>query len=159
MNTDNLCFIVTGDLAYFYDMNALGIRDIRNNVRVLVINNGGGAEFKILTRHWKNAPNVEKFISANGHYGSTKGWAESCGFKYLSASNKAEFLQVSSEFVAQSDSPIIFEIFTTEENDVLGDKTLVESNKIFSVSDKMKKLLSGVVGEKGVDVIKTLVKK
>ena len=159
MNTDNLCFIVTGDLAYFYEMNALGIRDIRNNVRVLVINNGGGAEFKILTRHWKNAPNVEKFISANGHYGSTKGWAESCGFKYLSASNKAEFLQVSSEFVALSDSPIIFEIFTTEENDVLGDKTLVESNKIFSVSDKMKKLLSGVVGEKGVDVIKTLVKK
>ena len=35
MNTDSLCFIVTGDLAFFYDMNALGIRHIKNNVRVM----------------------------------------------------------------------------------------------------------------------------
>ena len=40
MNTENLCFIVTGDLAFFYDMNALGIRHLKSNVIVLLLNNG-----------------------------------------------------------------------------------------------------------------------
>lgn len=33
--TDKLCFIIVGDLAFFYDMNALSIRHVSNNVRIL----------------------------------------------------------------------------------------------------------------------------
>lgn len=33
------------DLSFFYDMNAAGIRHVGNNVRIILLNNGGGAEF------------------------------------------------------------------------------------------------------------------
>lgn len=159
MNTDKLCFIVTGDLAFFYDMNALGIRHLKNNIRVLLINNGGGGEFKIMTNGWKNDPHVERFISANGHYGSTKGWAENCGFKYLTASGKEEFAAISTEFLADSEQPVIFEIFTKEDDDALAVKTLIEANRHFSDTDKIKKILIRVVGEKGVKMIRTIIGK
>ena len=159
MNTDKLCFIVTGDLAFFYDMNVLGIRHLKNNIRVLLINNGGGAEFKIMTGAWKENPHVERYISANGHYGSTKGWAENCGFKYLTVSNKDEFTEVSSQFLDYSEQPVVLEVFTKEDDDALAVKTLIVANRHFSDSDKMKKILTNVIGEKGVKMIRSIIGK
>ena len=43
--TDKLCFLIIGDLAFFYDMNALRIQHIGRNLRILLINNRGGGEF------------------------------------------------------------------------------------------------------------------
>jgi 2-succinyl-5-enolpyruvyl-6-hydroxy-3-cyclohexene-1-carboxylate synthase len=47
VGTDELCFHITGDLAFFYDMNILGNRGIGNNLRILVINNHRGEEFRL----------------------------------------------------------------------------------------------------------------
>ena len=44
--TEKLFFGIFGDLAFFYDMNVLGNRHIDNNVRLMVVNNGVGVEFK-----------------------------------------------------------------------------------------------------------------
>lgn len=43
---DKTTFIVTGDLAFFYDLNVLGNRHMDNNMRILLINNGCGTEFR-----------------------------------------------------------------------------------------------------------------
>lgn len=158
MNTEKMCFIVTGDLAFFYDMNALGIRHIKNNVRILLINNGGGAEFKIMTRSWKTNINVNDFISANGHNGNAKGWAENCGFKYLSASDKEEFLLAKNEFISKCDKPVILEIFTKEEDEVLAITTLIETNHIENATGRLKKVLTSVIGESGVKAVKKILK-
>ena len=159
MTTNNLCFIVTGDLAFFYDMNALGIRHLKNNVRVLLINNGGGAEFKIMTGSWKEKVNVERYISANGHNGSAKGWAETCGFKYLSAKDKSEFDSVYNQFLSVADCPILFEVFTTEENDALAISQLIGENRRFSSNDKLKNLAENIIGKKGVKIIRNIIRK
>ena len=45
--TNKLCFCITGDLAFFYDMNSLGCREIGPNVRILLINNNLGMTFKL----------------------------------------------------------------------------------------------------------------
>lgn len=45
--TENMSFMIIGDLAFFYDMNSLGIKHIKNNLRILLINNNGGVEFKL----------------------------------------------------------------------------------------------------------------
>ena len=45
--TNKLCFCITGDLAFFYDMNSLGCREIGSNVRILLINNNLGMTFKL----------------------------------------------------------------------------------------------------------------
>lgn len=158
INTDELCFIVTGDLAFFYDMNALGIRHIKNNVRILLVNNGGGAEFKIMTRNWRENVHVEDFISANGHNGSAKGWAESCRFKYLTASNKEDMAKVQHEFISVSDCPILLEVFTEEENETLAMTTFIDANRIEKTSNKLKKMAKKILGEVGNNVVKTIIK-
>lgn len=158
MNTDKLCFIVTGDLAFFYDMNALGIRHIKKNLRVLLINNGGGAEFKIMTRSWKHDVKVDDYISANGHNGSAKGWAENCGFEYFSASNKSELKIVKESFLSQSNKPIMLEVFTQEDDEEKAMSQLIKANRYESPTDITKKIIKGVIGDKGVDFVKKCIK-
>lgn len=114
---DKLSFGLVGDLAAFYDMNALGIRHIGKNIRILVVNNDGGVEFRLNTRletQWADETN--EFISASGHNGSLRGWAESMGFTYLSADDKQEFDSKIEEFTSPNldnfDKPVLFEVFT-----------------------------------------------
>ena len=159
MNTNEFCFIVTGDLAFFYDMNALGIRHIKNNVRILLVNNNGGAEFKIMTRNWTDNVNVDNFISANGHNGNAKGWAENCGFKYISAKNKEEFSNVKNEFINENFRPILFEVFTEEVDEVVAMSEFIGKNKIVKSGDKIKAVVSSIVGNEGLKVIKKIVRR
>lgn len=112
-----LTFCLLGDLAFFYDMNALGIRHIGNNLRILMINNHRGAEFRLnprLERQW--ASDTDEFIAAAGHFGSAKGWVESMGFAYLTASTKQEFDSLIDEFCSSDvnhfGKPVVFEVFT-----------------------------------------------
>lgn len=159
INTKELCFIVTGDLAFFYDMNSLGIRHIKNNVRVLLINNGGGGEFKIMTRNWKQDVHVDAFISANGHNGSAKGWAENCGFQYLTASSKDDFNIVKNTFVNRSDKPILLEVFTLEDDEVLAMNEFIAANHIETAQKRVNKVLKNIIGETGIKVVKQILKK
>ena len=159
VNTDELCFLITGDLAFFYDMNALGIRHIKNNVRILLINNNEGAEFGYMTNNWKYKPDIHPYISAKGHYGTAKGWSEECGFKYITAENKEEFKQLEDVFVSKSDYPIVFELFTESNKEVQALTTLLNSNKIQNYEDRLKSVAKKIIGDKGINIIKTLVRK
>lgn len=155
INTDKLCFIITGDLAFFYDMNALGIRHIKNNVRILLVNNNGGAEFRIMTRNWKDDVHVNNYISAVGHNGNAEGWAKNCGFTYLSASNKEEFLAIKEQFISENENPVLLEIFTDADDEVVAMNTLISSNK--SAEGKIKGVIAKVLGEKGVQTVKKII--
>ena len=46
-NKEIIHYCVLGDLAFFYDMNALGNHNVGNNVRILLVNNGRGTEFRL----------------------------------------------------------------------------------------------------------------
>lgn len=159
MKTDELCFIVTGDLAFFYDMNALGIRHIKNNLRILLINNNGGAEFKIMTRNWAENVHVDRYISANGHNGDAKGWAENCGFEYISAENKRDFLDNMNAFVNKNSKPILFEIFTKEDDDALAVSLMLDANRCNDNGMRAKGVLKAVLGDHGVKAIKSFIRK
>lgn len=154
INTDNLCFIVTGDLAFFYDMNALGIRHIKSNVRVLLINNGGGAEFKIMTKSWKTKVPTERFISANGHNGNAKGWAENCGFVYIGAYTKEDVNSNIPIFVGKSKKPILMEVFTNGDDEAISIDKLIEANKIAGGN----KAFGIATRNKVVDAIKKIIR-
>lgn len=155
LNPDKIYFGVIGDLAFFYDMNVLGNHHIGRNVRIMLINNGRGTEF----RNYNHIGNVFKddadaFIAAAGHYGNksrklVKHYAEDLGFEYLTASNKEEFNVAYSEFIKKqlTDKPILFEVFTdsTEESEALQimQTLLVESRDLFKekLIDVSKKIL------------------
>lgn len=122
---DKLCFAVLGDLATFYDLNVLANRYLPKNIRILMINNGLGQEFK----NYNHAGAMfgeesNSFIAAKGHNGNKspnliKHFAEDLGFKYICANNKEEFLQRYKVFVEDriGESPILFEVFTKEEDE------------------------------------------
>ena len=121
---------IIGDLAFFYDMNSLGNRHIKNNLRIMLINNGCGTEF----HNYSHPANVigddmlSDYIAANGHFGNksktlVKNYVESLGFEYISANTKEEFLEKLEYFANEEiyDKPLVFEIFTDskEESDAL----------------------------------------
>lgn len=121
-----LCFGITGDLAFFYDLNALGNRHVGNNIRILLVNNGVGFEFKKVyaMAYRLMGEEVDSYVAAAGHFGAkspmlVKHFAEDLGFKYLSASNKDEFLVQLKRFVYpdHSEKPILFECFVSSENE------------------------------------------
>ena len=120
-----LYFGLIGDLAFFYDMNALGIRHITNNVRILLINNGQGAEFRLnagLEAKW--GAETDNLISAKGHNGSPRAWAESTGFEYISADSKESFDEQIEQFcspkIDKFSKPVIFEVFTEVKDEQAG---------------------------------------
>lgn len=133
--TDDLCLVVTGDLAFLYDINSLSIRGIKNNVRVLLINNNGGFEFKLGVGHDKD---VDRYIAASGHFKTASGWVCDCGFRYMSASSMDEFKQQCEEFLADSAEPIVMEVFVSDDNENEAYQKLIESNQMLSFSESMK---------------------
>lgn len=112
---DGPAFIVIGDLAFFYAMNAMGIRHIKNNVHVLLINNGGGAEFHIVPSHNELAT-IDLHIGAS-HHQNAEGWIRSLGFEYITANNSEGFKAKLKQFVDTRDKPIVLEVFTDLETD------------------------------------------
>ena len=103
-----------GDLAFFYDMNALRIRHVKNNVRILLLNNRGGEEF-YYNGMWQNEKS-DLHTSAR-HNTEAGGWAESCGYRYLRADDKATFDEALPAFLGDSDRPVLFEVFTEMSTD------------------------------------------
>lgn len=144
VNPDKKCFGLIGDLAFFYDMNAIGNRHIKNNLRIIVINNNKGEEFKLIKQiEDKIGAKNDVLIAAGGHNkGGAEGWAKSCGFIYLSAKNKEEFLDKIKDFCTKEYAqPLLFEVFTTDEDEKAGLNLIKNSgnkavNNISKESDK-----------------------
>lgn len=155
MVTDKMCFMIVGDLAFFYDMNCLGIREVKNNVRIMLINNNGGIEFKL---NGENKKEYDRFIAAANYHGNAKGWAESCGFKYYSVCNIEELEKYGSEFLSESDKPILLEVFVSDVDESEAYLKIVNNNRIKTVKDNVKTTIKNVVGEKKFDKLKQTIK-
>ena len=94
--SDKLNFIAIGDLSFFYDMNALWNINVRPNLRILLLNNGGGEIFHTLPGLDMSGTS-HKFITAV-HKTSAKGWAEERGFLYLRAENDEQLAEAMKPF-------------------------------------------------------------
>lgn len=116
--SDKLNFLVLGDLTFFYDMNSLWIKHLSNNLRILLINNGGGAVIHIPFDR-EMGKSLPPFASA-GHNMSVEGWIKSLGFRYFSANNQEEFDEKIELLVTdKSEVPICLEVFTQLEEDII----------------------------------------
>ena len=164
VHPDVIYFAVVGDLAFFYDMNSIGNRHINSNLRLLIVNNGLGTEFKTYNHHTSHfGDQADRFISAAGHFGKqspelVKNYAESLGFEYLTASSKKEFETVHERFVTPevTDKPMVLEVFTNSEEESKALELMM--NLEIDSSLRTKKQLEGfgrkVLGKTGVNVAK-----
>lgn len=167
-NPNKLFIGVFGDLAFFYDMNVVGNRHVGNNVRILLINNGKGNEFRNYGHPcYFLGDEADKYIAAAGHYGNmsnllVKNYAENLGYEYITASNKEEFNNVVKKFLSpeNNDKPMLFEVFTETEDESDALETIlnmVVDNKTI-VKDKLKKAVKEIVGQRGIETIKKVIK-
>lgn len=163
-NKDKLFIGVVGDLAFFYDMNVIGNRHVRNNIRLIVVNNGCGTEFKNYNHNVAQfGEEADKFMAAAGHFGCQskqliKHYAEDLGFEYISASNKTEYLKNVERFILPEmlERPIIFEVFTNsiDESNAIKIMNTLESSTIGTA----KKIAKEVLGEKSFQTLKKIIK-
>ena len=108
-------FLVIGDLAFFYDMNAMRLRHINNNVHILMINNEGGSEF-YFNRMWKN--DASDLHTTARHHTKAEGWVRQNNFRYLSAYDKESLEKALKEFMRTDlDKPVFLEVLTEMKND------------------------------------------
>ena len=156
-NSDKLIFCILGDLAFFYDLNSLGNRHIGNNLRILLVNNGKGTEFKLSGNPGARFGDAgDLFIAAAGHYGNkspnlVKHFAEDLGFEYYSARSKEEYSSTVEKFLSPTcRKSIIFELFTDSEDE---NKALTLLRQMYvdpqkAAEYKVKSVIKSVLGEK-----------
>lgn len=116
--SDKLNFVVIGDLSFFYDMNALWNNNFGCNLRIMMINNGGGEIFEALPGLKLDA--ATQRCVAGKHNTSAEGWAKERGFKYMVVNNDDELKKVIPIFTTPTPfaQPMLIEVFTNSSTDV-----------------------------------------
>lgn len=158
-------FAFVGDLAFFYDMNSLGNRHVSPNMRILLVNNGCGAEFKLYSNTASQFDSeADAFIAAAGHYGCrsdtlVKSYAAGLGFDYLSATDKEGWLQAAPQFFdpVSRERPVVFEVFTAPEDESEALR-LVRSAGV-SAAGAAKDLARAVLSDKTIKALKKVLRK
>ena len=161
---DRLYYCVLGDLAFFYDMNALGNRHVPSNIRILVVNNGLGFEMKFPASWGYSIANSigvseDNYVCAAGHYSSPdliKSYVYGLGFEYLKVSTKDQYFDCLPKIVSneKQDRTLVVEIVVNSENEdaalnLIGSIMVDESNAA-------KAAIKKAIGKKGIDAIKKM---
>lgn len=102
--------LITGDLSFFYDSNALWNMYVRNDFRIIIINNSGGGIFRILPGK-NDSENFETFFETK-HNLTAQYISQQFGFDYCKAANENDLRKELTTFYTISGRPKILEIFT-----------------------------------------------
>ena len=111
-----LVFCVIGDLSFFYDQNALWNRNLRGNLRILLLNNGKGGIFNMLPG-LEQSPARDQFVAAE-HHTSADGICRQNDITYLKADNSEAMQQgINTLLNIESERPVLLEVFTDPSED------------------------------------------
>ena len=111
VQNDSPVLLVTGDLSFFYDVNALWNKHIPKNFRIIIINNSGGGIFKILPGFKEN--NLFSEFIETQHNLSARLIAKMFNFNYTRVSTKFGLNLYLRTFFKNSKKPKILEIKTS----------------------------------------------
>jgi len=111
VQNDSPVLLVTGDLSFFYDVNALWNNHIPKNFRIIIINNSGGGIFKILPGFKEN--NLFSEFIETQHKLSARLIAKMFNFNYTRVSTKFGLNLYLRTFFKNSKKPKILEIKTS----------------------------------------------
>ena len=109
--------LITGDLSFFYDSNALWNNYIPSDVRIVIINNSGGGIFKIIPGPKKSTA-LRYFETP--HCLTAEHLCTMFGFEYSTAHNLKTLAEEVVGFYDKSDKPKVLEVFTPSDlNDLV----------------------------------------
>lgn len=108
--------LITGDISFLYDSNALWNTYVPKNFKIILLNNGGGGIFRILPGH-EETPTFNTFFETS-HCLTAQHLATMYQWNYCTASDVATLEEGLKQVWESNDQPTILEVFTpTREND------------------------------------------
>lgn len=114
--SSQLQFVLIGDLSFFYDMNALWSAPLRNNLRILLLNNSGGAIFRTLPGMDIQSESMH-YIEAT-HQQTACGWAKDCGLLYYGVRDTSAWTVALRHLCDETaEGPVLVEVFTEIKQD------------------------------------------
>jgi len=112
--SDRLNTIILGDLSFFYDSNALWNKYIGTNLRIIVINNGGGNIFGLIKGPTDSPAYTEHFFAENTHKAEVL--AKAFGLDYFKAESEGELVAALKKFYSPDQQHVaLLEVFTDAE--------------------------------------------
>jgi len=102
--------LITGDISFFYDSNALWNNYIPKNFRIILINNSGGGIFRILPGA-KDTEAFDTFFETK-HSLTAEHLCAMYGFEYLKSSTILDLNTALTSFYNTGNSPKLLEVFT-----------------------------------------------
>ncbi|MBN2598595.1 MAG: 2-succinyl-5-enolpyruvyl-6-hydroxy-3-cyclohexene-1-carboxylic-acid synthase [Marinifilaceae bacterium] len=102
--------LITGDISFFYDSNALWNKYLQPNFKIILINNGGGGIFRFISGP-SGVDELEEYFETVQDYKAGK-LAETFGLDYFYADNEEEVNSILPNFYAVSNRAAILEIKT-----------------------------------------------
>ncbi|WP_116772200.1 2-succinyl-5-enolpyruvyl-6-hydroxy-3-cyclohexene-1-carboxylic-acid synthase [Maribacter litoralis] len=119
--------LITGDLSFFYDSNALWNNYVKSDFRIIVVNNNGGGIFRILPG--KDDSNVFETYFETRHSLSAENLCNMFGFDYRTAKSSQELKEELNGFFNESVRPQLLEITTPT---LINDKILIDYFRFIS---------------------------
>ncbi|MCF6297437.1 MAG: 2-succinyl-5-enolpyruvyl-6-hydroxy-3-cyclohexene-1-carboxylic-acid synthase [Flavobacteriaceae bacterium] len=110
--------LITGDISFFYDSNALWNNYIKNDFRIILINNSGGGIFRFIPG--PKSTNALNYFETP-HNLDASNLCNMFGFEYAFAKNNDEVKNQLKLFYNKSNKPKLLEIFTPN---TINDKVL-----------------------------------
>ncbi len=102
--------LITGDIGFFYDSNALWNNYIPKNFKIILLNNGGGGIFRILPGH-EEKPTFNTYFETE-HQLTAEHLAKMFQMNYLVANDEKSLEKGLKDLYQNDAAPTILEIFT-----------------------------------------------
>ncbi len=118
--------LLTGDLSFFYDSNALWNTYIPKNLKIIIINNSGGGIFRILPGN-DNSDTFNQFFETT-HELNASHLAKMYGFEYQGTQNLMQLKEALQHCYNEDTVPQIVEVFTPRTSN---DRVLIDYFKRF----------------------------
>ena len=106
--------LITGDISFLYDSNALWNNYIPATFKIILLNNGGGGIFRILPGH-KETETFNTYFETS-HQLNASHLAKMYNFEYYIATDEDSLKTSYNTFLNQNNKPCILEIFTPEKS-------------------------------------------
>jgi 2-succinyl-5-enolpyruvyl-6-hydroxy-3-cyclohexene-1-carboxylate synthase len=120
-----MVFCVVGDLSFFYDQNALWNRNLKGNLRIILLNNGGGGIFHQLKGLGQSA--ARDGLVAAAHHTEARGICIQNDVGYLAAKDMQEMrMGIVRLLTEEVNRPMLLEVFTDVQEDERAMKTYLE---------------------------------
>ena len=115
--TENMVLLITGDMGFQYDSNALSIADIPSNLKIIVMKNGGGGIFRFLPGT-AALPELERYFECVTDV-KVKQLAETYSFDFYSATTEEELKTLLPKFYTSPRRAIMEVVTPRTQNDII----------------------------------------